>query len=48
MEKFHQDFPGGPEVKNLPATAGFNPWPGKIPHASGQAGPCATTTELVL
>ena len=25
MEKFYQDFPGGPEVKNLPANAGLIP-----------------------
>ena len=24
---------------------GFEPWSGKIPHAAGQLGPCATTTE---
>ena len=30
-------FPGGPVVKNLSANAdghGFNPWSGKIPHAT--------------
>ena len=27
---------------------GFNPWPGKIPHALGQLSPCTTTTEPVL
>ena len=26
----------------------FNPWSGKIPHASGQLSPCATTTEAKL
>ena len=34
-------------VENLPANAGghgFEPWSGKIPHAAGQLGPCATTT----
>ena len=24
---------------------GFDPWSRKIPHAAGQLGPCATTTE---
>ena len=23
----------------------FNPWSGKIPHATGQLSPCATTTD---
>ena len=27
---------------------GFDPWPRKIPHASEQPRPCATTTEPVL
>ena len=27
---------------------GFDPWPGRIPHAAEQLGPCATTTEPVL
>ena len=27
---------------------GFEPWPGKIPHAAEQLGPCATTTEPAL
>ena len=38
-------------VKNLPANAGdtgFNPWSGKIPHATEQLSPCATTTEPAL
>ena len=26
----------------------FNPWSGKIPHATEQLSPCATTTEPVL
>ena len=34
------DFPGGPVVENPPAnagdTGGFNPWSGKIPHATEQ------------
>ena len=25
---------------------GFEPWSGKIPHATEQLSPCATTTEL--
>ena len=32
-------FPGGPEVKNLPANTGDTdsvPGPGEIPHAAGQ------------
>ena len=44
-----RDFPGGPVVKNLPASAGdtgLTPGPGsKIPHAAGQLSPRATTTE---
>ena len=27
---------------------GFEPWAGKIPHATEQLSPCATTTEPVL
>ena len=42
-------IPGGPEVKNLPCNAGNAdsiPDAGtKIPHASGQLSPCATTRE---
>ena len=42
-------FPGGPEVKNLPAKAGDTgsiPGPGtKIPHAVEQLRPDSTTTE---
>ena len=33
----NRDVPSGPVVKNLPANAragGFDPWSGKIPHAS--------------
>ena len=39
-------FPGGSVVKN-PSSAGdrFDLWSGKIPHASGQLGPCAVTAE---
>ena len=39
------DFPGGLVVKNLPTNAGFDPWSGKIPCATGQISPCTTTTE---
>ena len=44
------DFPGGSGVKNLPDKAGdgFDPWSRKIPHATKQLRPCATTTEPVL
>ena len=46
-----RDFPGGPAVKNLPSIAGdsgSSPGQGtKIPHAAGQLGPRATTTEFV-
>ena len=45
------DFPGGAVVKNLPANAGdtgFEPWSGKIPHATEQLSPSATTTEPAL
>ena len=48
--KYREDFPGGSVVKNLPASAGghrFDPWSGRIPHAVGQPGPYATTTEPV-
>ena len=46
-----RDFPGGAVVKNLPANAGdngFEPWSRKIPHATEQLRPCATTTEPAL
>ena len=43
------DFPGGPVVKNLPASAGnidsFSPCSGKNPHATGQLSLCIATTE---
>ena len=46
-----RDFPGGPVVKNPPSNAGdAGSIPGrgtKIPHATWQLRPCATTTELV-
>ena len=45
MLKF-QDFSGCPVVKNLPANAGNTGLnPGLIPHASGQLGPLAISTE---
>ena len=33
------DFPGGLVVKNLPTNAGFDPWSGTIPRATGQTSP---------
>ena len=45
------DLPGGTVVKNPPANAGDTgsiPGLGKIPHATEQLNPCATTTEPVL
>ena len=45
------NFPGGPVVKSLPASAGDTgliPWSQKISHATGQLSPRATTTESVL
>ena len=43
------DFPGGPVVKNLPASAGnidrFSLCSGKNPHATGQLSLCIATTE---
>ena len=45
----YRDFPGSLMVKNLPYNAGdmgLIPGQGtKIPHATGQLSPCATTTE---
>ena len=49
--QLHGGFPGGTVVKNLPAKTrdtGFEPGPGKIPHAAEQLSPCATTTEPEL
>ena len=44
-ENQHQDFTGGPVVKNPPSNAGGgDSIPGlgtKIPHAKGQLSPCA-------
>ena len=46
-----RDFPGGPVVKNPPSHAGnVGSIPGertKIPYATGQLSPRATTTEPV-
>ena len=42
------DFPGGAVVRNPPDNTGengFEPWFGKIPHATEQPSLCATTTE---
>ena len=43
-------FPGGTVVKNLPANAGDMglTWFGKIPCATEQLSPSATTTEPAL
>ena len=44
-------FPGGSEVKNLPANAGdsgSNPVLGRFPQALEQLSLCATTTEPML
>ena len=46
-----EDFPGSPGVKNLPANAGDTgsiPGLGRLPHASEQLRPRATTVEPVL
>ena len=42
-------LPGGSVVKNACQCKGhrFDPWPRKIPHASEQLRPHATTTEPV-
>ena len=44
------DFPGDPVLRNLPANArhGFDPWSGKIPHATEQVSLCATTAKPSL
>ena len=46
-----RDFPSGPVVKNPPSNAGdmssIPGWGTKIPHAAGQLGLQATTTELL-
>ena len=50
VQKKDWDFPRGPVVKNPPSNAGdMSSIPGrgtKIPHATAQLSPCATTTEL--
>ena len=46
-----EDFPGGAMDRNPPAGAGgfgFNPWSGKIPHATEHVSPCTTTPEPTL
>ena len=52
QKRYCGGFPGGPVVRNLPANAGdTGSIPGlgaKIPHATEQLSPCATTTEPVL
>ena len=49
--RLFRDFPGGPVVKDLPPSAGDAgsiPVQGsKVPHATGQLRPSATTTEPV-
>ena len=49
MKRDLWDFPGGPVAKNPTSNAGdLGSIPGrgtKIPHASGQLSPSATTTE---
>ena len=49
LEPSYRDFPFGPVVKNLPSNAedtGSIPGRGtKIPHATGQLSPRATSTE---
>ena len=42
------DIPGGTVAKNPPASAGDNPWSGKIPHATEQLSLWATTVEPAL
>ena len=42
------DFPGGPGVKNLPASAGrhsLDPCSREMPYAAGQLSPCAAITR---
>ena len=48
--KDDEDFPGGAVVKNPPANAGDTVLSlvRKIPHATEQLSPCATTTEPLL
>ena len=46
--KSHEDFPGGPVVKNLPAEAGFKPWFGKVTHATAPLNSLATTKLTLL
>ena len=47
-----RDFPGGPEVRNLPSNAGGtgsipSQWT-KIPQALGQLGPCIASKSLTV
>ena len=43
-----EGFPSDLLVKNPPASAGdrFDPWSGKIPHATSHLSLCAATTEV--
>ena len=43
-----QDFPGGPVIKNLPATSGDTGLVQEDPTCCGQLSPCTTTTEPSL
>ena len=50
-EQEARDFPGGPVVENLPCNAehagSVSSWGSKIPQASEQLSPCATTREFL-
>ena len=49
--KMYRVFPSGAMDRNQPANAGdtgLDPWSRKIPHASEQLSPWATTTEPIL
>ena len=46
IKKPNRGFPGGSVVKNTICNAGkTDPWLGKVPHATEQLSPSATTTE---
>ena len=51
ISNYSLDFPGGPVLKNPPASAGNTasaPWSRKIPYAEGQLSPSTTATKPVL